>query len=285
MKTGVIIQARSSSTRLPKKVLKELPYGSGITVLHQVIRRLKKAKKLDDIIVATTTEREDKKIVKVAEGENVKWFRGSKDDVLSRYYLAAKQNKLDTIVRITSDCPCIDPEIVDLVVEKHIRSNADYTSNCLRRTFLHGLDTEVMSFQTLEKTFHEAKQDFEREHVCPYIYKTRPDFFKITSVRAPKGLNFPDIRITLDTEEDYALLCAVFDCLYPRNKFFSTEDIIELFKKKPWLKLINKKIIQKKIHNSLEEEIQETIKICDLQDLKRAKEYLGHRLHEGFHNN
>ena len=123
MKIGAIIQARSSSTRFPAKVLKELPYGSGITVLQQVIRRLKNSNIIDDVIVATTTEREDKNIVKVAQREDIKWFRGSKEDVLSRYYLAAKQNKLDTIVRITSDCPCIDPKIIDSIIGKHLRTN------------------------------------------------------------------------------------------------------------------------------------------------------------------
>jgi spore coat polysaccharide biosynthesis protein SpsF len=285
MKIGAIIQARTSATRLPKKVLKELPYGSGTTVLQQVIRRLKKANKIDDVIVATTTEIEDDKIVKVAKNENVKWFRGSKEDVLNRYYLAAKKNKLDIVVRITSDCPCIAPELIDSIIEKHLRTKSDYTTNTLKRTFPHGLDTEVINITTLEKAFSEAKQDYEKEHVTPYVYKTRPDLFKITLVEAPKELNYPDIRITLDTEEDYALLCAVFDYLYPINNFFVTKDIIDLFQKKPWLKLINKRIMQKKIYNSLEEEIQEAIKLCDLQDLKKAKEYLEHILHEGFHNN
>jgi spore coat polysaccharide biosynthesis protein SpsF len=285
MKTGAIIQARTSSTRLPRKVLKELPYGSGITVLHQVIRRLQNAKKIDDIIVATTTGREDREIVEVAKAENIKWFRGSKDDVLSRYYLAAEQNKLDIVVRITSDCPCIDHEIIDSMIGKHLSTKSDYTTNTLKRTFPHGLDAEVVNFNILELAHKKAKQDFEREHVTPYFYKTRPDLFRITLVKAPKRLAVPDIRVTLDTGEDYALLCAVFDYLYPKKNLFGAEDIVALFKKKPWLKCINNKIIQKKIYDSLQEEIQEAIRICDFQDLKRAKEYLAQRLHEGFHNN
>lgn len=285
MKIGAIIQARSSATRLPKKVLKKLPYGSGVTVLQQVIRRLKKSNKIDDIIVATTTKIEDRKIVELAQDENAKWFRGSKEDVLSRYYLAAKKNKLDIVVRITSDCPCIDPEIIDSLIDKHLKTKSDYTTNTLKRTFPHGLDTEVINYTTLEKTYTEATQDYEKEHVTPYIYKTRPHLFKINLVKASKALNYPDIRITLDTEEDYALLCAVFDYLYPINNFFVTKDIIDLFNKKTWLKLINMKIIQKKVHTSLKEEIHEVIRICDLQDLKKAKKYLELRLYESFHNN
>ncbi len=285
MKIGAIIQARTSSTRLPKKVFKELPYGSGTTVLQQIIKRLKKSIKIDDVVVATTTEVEDDNIAKVAQNENVKWFRGSKENVLDRYYSTAKESNLDIIVRITSDCPCIDPQIVDLIVEKHLKTNADYTSNTLKRTFPHGLDAEVLNFKTLEIAHKKANQDFEREHVTPFIYKTRPDLFKITLVEAPKKLNYPDIRITLDTEEDYALLSSVFDYLYPENEFFGIKDIINLFSRKPWLRLINKKVMQKKIYDSLEEEIREAIKLCDLQDLKRAKKYLEVSLHESFYHN
>jgi spore coat polysaccharide biosynthesis protein SpsF len=278
MRTTAIIQARVSSTRLPGKVLKELPPGSGITVLGQVIRRLRKCRKLNDIIVATTTEKEDDELVHIAQREGAKYFRGSKEDVLSRYYLAAKENNSDIVVRITSDCPCIDPEVVDSVIEKHLATKADYTLNTLIRTFPHGLDTEVLSFDTLEKTYTEATEAFEREHASPYIYKSNPQMFKITSVEAPPTLRAPDIRITLDTEEDYALLCAVFDYLYPQNEFFGTEEIIKLFRDKPWLKTINKKIVQKKVIASLQQELEEAVRILDLQELKRAKELLAKHL-------
>lgn len=246
MKIGVIVQARTTSTRFPKKVLKELPYGSGITVLEQVIRRLKKSRLVDEIIVATTTNPEDDPIIRISEKEGIKYFRGSEENVLERYYQCAMENKLDIIVRVTSDCPCIDWNIVDAVVEEHLRNKADYTSNTLERTFPHGLDVEVLSFKALEKAYYEASENFEKEHVCPYIYTTNREKFKIVSIEAPNYLTAPDIRITLDTEEDYALLCAVFDYLYPQNNYFQAIDIINLFKIKPWLKLINKKVLQKK---------------------------------------
>ena len=274
MKIGAIVQARTASTRLPKKVLKELPYGSGITVLEQVIRRLKRSKLLDEIIVATTTNPEDNPIVEISKREKVNYFRGSEKNVLERYYLCAKENKVDTIVRITSDCPCIDWNIVDKVIEKHLQAKADYTSNTIRRTFPHGLDVEVVSFKALEIAYCEASEDFEKEHVCPYIHTTNREKFKIVSVEAPDYLTAPDIRITLDTEEDYALLCAVFDYLYPQNNYFKAIDIINLFKEKPWLKLINKKVLQKKVFLSLEEELEEAKKLLELQELKRAKEII-----------
>jgi len=277
MKIGAIIQARTSSTRLPGKVLKELPYASGVTCLEQAIRRLKKFKKLNVIIIATTKKKEDNEIINIVKKEDVKYFRGSKEDVLSRYYFAAKENNIDLIVRITSDCPCIDADVTDLTIDDHINKMADYTSNSLIRTYPHGLDVEVFNFNALEKAYKNATKDYEKEHVTPYIYRN-PDIFKINKVEAPKELHAPDIRITLDIEEDYALLCAVYDYLYPKNKYFSAYDIVNLFNEKPWLKLINKKIIQKKIFNTLEEELEEAKRILDLQDLKRARDFIGEYL-------
>ncbi len=277
MKIAAIIQARTSSTRLPGKVLKELPYASGITCLEQVIRRLKKSKRLNEIIIATTKDKEDDKIANIAKKEDVKYFRGSKENVLSRYYFAAKENNIDLVARITSDCPCIDADITDLTIDDHINRMVDYTTNLLVRTYPHGLDVEVFNFDALEKAYKNATKDYEKEHVTPYINRN-PQKFKINMVKAPKELYVPDIRVTLDTEEDYALLCAVYDYLYPQNKYFSVYDIVNLFKEKPWLKLINKKIIQKKIFNTLEEELEEEKKILNLQDLKRARDFIGEHL-------
>jgi spore coat polysaccharide biosynthesis protein SpsF len=270
---GAIIQARISSTRLPGKILKELPYNSGITCLEQVIRRLKKSKRLNEVIIATTEETEDNPIVNIAKKEEVKYFRGSKENVLSRYYLAAKENNLDIIVRISSDCPCVYADITDLTIDDHINKMADYTANSLVRTYPYGLDVEVFKFNALEKAYKNATKDYEKEHVTPYINRN-PQIFKINKLKAPQELYAPDIRVTLDTEEDYALLCAVFDYLYPKNKYFNAYDIVNLFNKKPWLKLINKKIIQKKIFNTLEEELEEAMKISDLQNLNKARNFI-----------
>lgn len=274
MKIGAVIQARTSSTRLPKKVLKMLPYDSNITVLQQVIKRAKKSQLLNDIIIATTTDRDDEEIIKKADTEQVKWYRGSRDNVLERYYLAAKESKLDIIVRITSDCPCLDWNIVDKTIEKHKEESADYTSNSLERTFPHGLDIEIILFDVLKVAYTKATSDYEKEHVTPYIYKTAKDKFKITSLQAPKELNAPDIRITLDTEEDYSLLCSVYDYLYEKNQYFDAYDIVCLFRKKPWLKAINGKVLQKKLPGTLEEELQEAKKLLSYQELNRVVKIL-----------
>jgi spore coat polysaccharide biosynthesis protein SpsF len=271
---GAIIQARTSSTRLPGKVLLELPYGSGITVLQQVIRRLKQSKKIDTIVVATTEDKADDAIVDIASREGVSSFRGSKENVLERYYLAAKTFWLDTIVRITSDCPCIDPTIVDLVIREHIRDRSDYSST---EGYPRGLDVEVFNFDVLLQTYEKAQNDYEKEHVTPYLYRN-PQIFSINRIAAHKKARIPAIRLTLDTEEDLALLCELYDCLYPTNNFFNHHDILQLFQKKPWIKLINKKVAQKKICETLEEEIKEAVYLLDLWDLKRASSYMTEKI-------
>ncbi len=151
MNIGAIVQARTSSTRLPQKVLLNLPYNSNLTVLQQVIRRLKRSQNIGNIIIATTHDQEDNKIVSLSKKEGVKWFKGSKEDVLARYYLAAKEYQLYIIIRVASDCPCIDPHIIDMMIDEHLKTKADYTSNGMVRTFPHGLDAEVISFSTLER--------------------------------------------------------------------------------------------------------------------------------------
>ncbi len=272
MSTGAIIQARTTSARLPGKVLKELPYGSGVTVLEQVIRRLKKSKSVDMIIVATTANGEDDAIVAISEKEEVGHFRGSEKDVLSRYYHAAKKNSVDTVVRITSDCPCVDPEVVDAVIHSRLTRGVDYASNSLERSYPHGLDVEVFTLDSLERAFKEASEDFEKEHVTPYIYRSGK--FSVGKVEAPARYRRPDIRITLDTREDYILLCAVYGFLYDEDPSFGAGPIIALFDAKPWLSAINGAVVQKKIFSSLEEELSEAEKILDLQDLARARDYL-----------
>ena len=166
MKIGAIIQARTSSSRFPKKVLQPLPYGSDTCVLQQDIRRVKKSKMLDEVIIATTVNQEDDEIVDVAIKENTPYFRGSLDDVLERYYKASLEFDLDIIVRITSDCPCADWEIIDKVIESHLNSKADYTSNSLIESFPRGIDCEVLNFNILEKAFFNANEN-ENESTLP----------------------------------------------------------------------------------------------------------------------
>ena len=270
---GAIVQARTGSTRLPGKILKELPYGSGITVLEQVIRRLQRCREFSAVIIATTTAPEDDAVVKVAESCGAAWFRGSSEDVLARYHGAAVRFGIDPVVRVTSDCPCIDPGVVDRCVAEFHKRGVDYLSNTLRRTFPHGLDVEVFSFNALDTAHREARAKPEREHVTPFIIQSEERFSRVL-VEANEDETGPNVRVTLDTDEDYALLCVVFDALYDGTPFFGAKAITRLFKEKPYLHLINRRVVQKKIFGSLEEEYEEAIRVLELQDLHRMVAYL-----------
>lgn len=277
MKIGAIIQARTSSSRLPQKVLKPLPYNGDTTVLQHVIRRTAKAELIDEVIVATTENPEDDEIIEIAIKENAKHYRGSLENVLERYYKAAAENNLDIIIRITSDNPCIDPEIIDKVINSHIESNADYTSNSLKKLVPLGIGVEVINFNALNESYKNATKKYEKEHVTPYIYKSHPKKFKINHYENHKDNS--DIRITLDTPQDYALLSIIYEELYEKDKYFKLKDILDLIDEKPYLKDINSKIIQKKVCNGLNEELNEAINLCDNFDLPLASEYIKKNSH------
>ncbi len=248
MTIGAIIQARTTSTRFPGKVLHTLPYNSSTTILQQVIGKIQRVTSIDTIIVATTTNTSDDPIVEIAHNEGTSAFRGSEDNVLERYMHAAKSASLDTIVRITSDCPCIDPQTTSQIIKEHLSSGADYTSNTIERTFPRGLDTEVFSMSALRDAYSNATEAYEKEHVTPYIYKTNAHNYKIHSVRANDALHASDIRLTVDTKEDYALLCTLFD--YGST---TVPDILALLKEKPWLQYINGSVQQKPLTLSCKE--------------------------------
>lgn len=274
MKIGAIIQARTSSSRLPGKVLKELPYNSGITVIEQVYNRVKLANHIDQVILATSVDDSDKKIVNLARKRRIEVFTGSLNNVLERFYKAAVKYELDIIVRITADCPCIDPELIDKIIDHHLKKKADYTNISLKRTFPHGLDTAVFNFEGLKEAYENAKHEYEKQHVTTYFYKSKPEKFNIQVVEAENEFYRPDIRITLDTPEDYALLCCVYDALYSDKQHFKLKDIITLFEQKPWLLHINSNVKQKQVHKDVQSEIEEAINYCDQLDLYRVKKIL-----------
>jgi spore coat polysaccharide biosynthesis protein SpsF len=243
MNKGIIIQARLGSTRLKDKVLKPLPYGSDTTVLQQVIRR---CKQVPDVKVIVATAKNDQSIVEIAKKEKVAVFRGSESNVLSRYYHCAVENKLDVITRITADCPCIDPAVIAKCI-RGLSGDLDYVSNITERTYPRGMDVETFTFNILEKMFHQGKSKSHKEHVTTYI---REDIkkFKVLNFKSPqRHRRFSDLRITLDTYEDYVLMCAVYDFLYGKNKIFTLKNILMLFNEKPWLTMINKNVQQKKV--------------------------------------
>jgi spore coat polysaccharide biosynthesis protein SpsF (cytidylyltransferase family) len=233
---GAIIQARMGSTRLPQKVVKKI---EGKTILEHIIERTKRIKNCKKVILAIPDTRENNVLEKIGKKCNISVFRGSEDDVLDRYYQAAKLFKIDSIVRITADCPLIDPEIAEKVINLYFKGNYDYVSNTYSPTFPDGMDVEIFNFVSLEKSWKEAKLKSEREHVTAYIVKN-PKIFKIGNFENNEDLSY--IRLTLDEKEDLILIRKIYKNLYNRNSFFGLKEILKLLRKKPELIKINQHI-------------------------------------------
>jgi spore coat polysaccharide biosynthesis protein SpsF len=223
---AAIIQARMGSTRLPGKVLMHL---AGKPVLWHIVARLQHAARLDQICVATSVENEDDCIEEACRNWNVPVFRGSRDDVLSRYYECAKHTgmhagKNDYIVRITADCPFVDPSIVDILIENAVNGHYDYMSNTDPPTFPDGLDVEVFRFDVLKTAFKEARLASEREHVTPYIRKNK----NVSKYNVTHSPDLSTVRLTLDTSEDYHVIAMIYDALYREGDRITLEDVLKL---------------------------------------------------------
>jgi len=240
MKIVAIIQARLGSTRLPGKVLMDL---GGRTVLARVVGRVRQATLVDEIVVATTDFPPDETIVRECHQLKVSSFRGSENDVLDRYYRAARGSGAGTVVRITSDCPVIDPQLVDETVQLFLRECADYACNVLPRTYPRGLDTEVFSMDALERAWCDAGESCEREHVTPYFYE-HPELFRLASLRGPN--DYSQYRWTLDTAEDLELLRTIY-ARFDNADDFSWSEVIQLMKREPELAELNSRVVQKKL--------------------------------------
>ena len=234
MKVVAIIQARMSSTRLPGKVLMPL---AGKPVLAHVVQRSQACHKVDEVVVATSSDLSDDLIEQWCAYNRVYCYRGSLNDVLDRYYQAARQHGADTIVRITADCPAIDPHTVDEVIQGFL--DGGYAFFGLSGEFPDGLDCTVFSFNAIEQAWREAKLPSEREHVGPYIEKN-PQLFK--SGKLEKYMGLSHMRWMLDEPRDYEFLNLVFDQLVQRDKFFTAEDVLALLKEQPELQIINQTV-------------------------------------------
>jgi spore coat polysaccharide biosynthesis protein SpsF len=240
-KVIAIIQARMGSTRLPGKILKEV---LGKPLLKYQIERIKKVKSIDQIVVATTNKEEDNQIVEFCIEQSLPYYRGSEEDVLERYFQTALQFNADIIVRLTSDCPIIDPNIIENVINYYMQNEFDYVSNTLKRTFPRGMDTEVFSFKVLKKAFIKADEPHFREHVTPYLY-LNPNIFKLGSIES--DFNNSQYRLTVDTTEDFNLIQKIIKELYPDNGEFSLEEVIKWLKSNPDWAELNSHIEQKKL--------------------------------------
>ncbi len=239
MSTAIVVQARMSSTRLPGKVL--LPLG-GEPMLVRLIERLRRAQRADAIVIATTTNNGDDVIADLCGQLGVACHRGSEHDVLARYADAARAVQATVVVRITSDCPLIDPALVDQVIARYQAGGADYVSNMLPPTWPYGMAVEVFSAKVLAEAHAEATEPAEREHVTPFLY-AHPERFRLHNVASPTDLSSQ--RWTVDTPEDYALLQRLFDAVHPSHPDFTLADLLATMQAHPdWL-AINQHVRQK----------------------------------------
>ena len=249
MKIGAIIQARMTSTRLPGKILKEV--FSGLTMLESCIARVHNVHEIDVVIVATTTNHTDDPVIAlcrkiVGKYPKLRWFRGSEMDVLSRYYFAAKEHGLTDVIRVTSDCPVIQPKIIRDMILKYKElgpERCDYISNVKERTYPRGFDTEIFRFKALEEAYFDPMtSDTEKEHVTLYI-NTQSDRFKIVDHEQDRDLS--GYRLTVDTQDDIGLIRLIFTKLYANDQMFDQDAIIRLLESRPDWVQINSHIEQK----------------------------------------
>ena len=225
MNIVAIVQARMGSTRLPDKVMKPI---FGTPMIGLLLKRLSKSQRLSKIVVATSIKLENTNLSEYVRGLGYASYEGSENDVLDRFYQVAKAEQADIVVRITGDCPLIDPDIVDDVIDKMLLSKVDYASNTLVDTFPDGLDAEVFTFNSLEKAWLESKDSFHREHVTPYIKES--DVFSKINVDA--GIDYSSQRWTVDEPEDFKVITTIYEYFQPRTDF-SWLEILEMHKKYP----------------------------------------------------
>lgn len=236
MKTVLIIQARMQSSRLPGKVLRPL---KGKPMLEWVISRASHSHVIDNCLVATTTDSSDNPIETWCIEHNVPVFRGSQYDVLDRYYQAARSINADEIIRVTADCPLIDPDLIDELFAFYKREDADFAANRLpppwHRTYPIGLDAEIVSMAMLEKAWNTAEEKFEREHVMPWFYDT-PGRCKVSIL--DNAVDYGMHRWTVDTPDDYAMMQALFEKL-DDPLTVSWLEILKVISENPELEMIN----------------------------------------------
>ncbi|MEO8233494.1 MAG: glycosyltransferase family protein [Ignavibacteriota bacterium] len=233
-----VIQARTSSSRLPNKIF--LPLVDK-PLLYRMYERVAASKLKGTIVIATTTDKNDDRVEELCKEYNLNCYRGHPTDLLDRHYQAAKLFNADAVVKIPSDCPLIDSNIIDKVLTFYLDNldKYDYVSNLHPQSYPDGNDVEIMSFEALKNAWQNTKKDFEREHTTPYIWEN-PDKFRIGNVAWETGLDYSmSHRFVIDYEKDYNLIKNVYDELYSLNPNFTLQDILDLFERKPEIKKKN----------------------------------------------
>ncbi|MCL5958534.1 MAG: glycosyltransferase family protein [Chloroflexi bacterium] len=232
LKVVAVIQARMGSTRLPGKVLAEV---AGVPMLWHVVNRARTARYVDLVLVATSREPADDAIAAFCARNGIECFRGSESDVLDRYYEAAREYQAEIVVRLTADCPLLDPEVIDDVIYSFREYPADYASNVRECTFPDGLDTEAFSFDVLEQAWREARLKSEREHVTPYI-RNHPELFYLVDLHYDEDLSA--LRWTVDEPRDLEFVRAVYSHL-GASSAFGMEEVLDLLRERPEISEIN----------------------------------------------
>ncbi|MBD3257708.1 NTP transferase domain-containing protein [candidate division GN15 bacterium] len=238
-RTIIIVQARMTSSRLPGKVLKEV---LGKPLLAYQLERLLSSRKADDIVLATTVNLTDQPLVDFCRSRGISFYRGSEQDVLARYYEAACGHDADVIVRVTSDCPLIDPRVVDRVIADYREGGADYVANIIERSYPRGMDCEVFSFEALAAAYREAAERPEREHVTPFIHR-QPARFRLRNVAYSEDQSRH--RWTVDTLDDFELMRCMLEALAGKMPDFTLEDCLALIDENPEWEKINWHVEQK----------------------------------------
>lgn len=228
-----ILQARTSSSRLPGKVLMPI-LGKPMLFLH--IERLRRCREFDQLVVATSIDPSDEALAAACESRGIACFRGSLNDVLDRFVQAARPYQPDTVVRLTGDCPLADPRVIDDVIRYFHAGDYDYVSNCVPPTFPDGLDVEVMRFSCLEQAHREAVLPSQREHVTLFL-RTHPERYRLGNYTA--YVDRSTMRWTVDEPEDFEFVRQVYEKLYPLSSAFTTQDILDLLENEPALQRIN----------------------------------------------
>lgn len=243
-KVVAIIQARMTSSRLPGKVMREIV---GYPMIYHVINRVGLSKSIDEVVVATTTDTQDDEIAQFCQENNISCFRGHPFDVLDRFYQTARAHQANVIVRITADCPLMDPELIDELVNDFLASEVDFAANRLpppwKRSYPIGLDIEIVSFINLERAWKEATSTFEREHVMPYFYDELDRFKILVKHHDP---DYGVRRLTVDTPQDLEFVRKIFEYFSPEISF-SWVEVMDLLNKKPELEQINATVPAKKV--------------------------------------
>jgi spore coat polysaccharide biosynthesis protein SpsF (cytidylyltransferase family) len=241
-----IIQARVSSTRLPGKVL--LPV-MGKALIEYQIERVLHARKIDKLILATTTGAEDDEVENICENMGIDCFRGSRDNVLERFYLAAEKYDPEHVVRLTGDCPLSDPQLIDDVITFYLNSGCDYVANCITPCFPDGLDVEIFTSKALKDAYANAVLPSHLEHVTPYIRDGK--LFNVKQF--PADCAYAGLRWTVDEYEDYLLIKHIFEGLYPADRLFDWRAVLSYVGLRPELKAINKRFMRNEgLSSSLE---------------------------------